>query len=48
MNLFFGIFIDALFDKNNEKFEICIKYLFMNLFGYNENPGLSHQVIYTI
>jgi hypothetical protein len=49
MIMFLGLFADILFENDNECFSNCIRFLFMHLFSYSTNQGLSHQVsIYII
>ena len=43
--VFFGFFVEELFNDNKNFVNICIKFLFINLFRFNQFPGLSYQVI---
>lgn len=46
MIMFLGEYVEYIFEKNTESFGICIKYLFLHLFTYTQNQGLSHQVLF--
>ena len=42
--MFIGLYLDELFKNDNDKLITCVKFLFMHLFGFNTNQGLSFQV----
>lgn len=42
--LFFGFFLDELFNDNTKLVDISIQFLFTNLFRFNQFQGLSYQV----
>jgi hypothetical protein len=41
--LLIGIFIDNIYSPENPKFNLCVEYLFVNLFLYKESSGVAHK-----
>lgn len=43
--IFIGLFVDDLFNNQEEKFLFCLEYLLFNVLAYDTNKGLAYQVI---
>jgi hypothetical protein len=41
--LFIGDYVDCFWEVHDERFAVCVEYLFLNLFAYKGNQGVAHE-----
>ena len=46
--IFIGLFVDDLFNPEDEKFSFCLEYLIFNVFSFPQNEGLAYQVFFKV